>query len=112
MKVKARYNHWLPKALKVYGITLFPWVLYSESKKEVRESSLFGHELIHVRQIRAVGWLYFYWTYWWDYLRDRLKGMSPDDAYMHNYYEAEAYAGELSVEASPEEIAEFGLDSD
>jgi hypothetical protein len=109
MKIRARFNHWLPRLLGIYGITLYPWVLFSVPMWEAINSSLLAHEAIHVRQIRSVGWFYFYWTYFVDYLRARLAGKSDDDAYLSIPYEVEAYADELRIELSEAELREFGV---
>ena len=60
MKIKYCYNNYIPKLLGVGGITLYPFVLFADvnpSKVMIR------HEAIHVKQIREVGFIYFYTSY-------------------------------------------------
>lgn len=86
--MKMRYNHIIPRLLKVGAITLYPWVLFAQKRPSNR---LIKHELIHVYQVREKGWLRFYLSYLWEYLLGRLRGLSHDDAYHAISYEVEAY---------------------
>lgn len=64
-----------------------------------------GHELVHLRQIGALGFPLFAFRYAWAYLRGRLRGMSPEAAYLAIPFEAEAYALERELRSALETIA-------
>lgn len=55
-----------------------------------RLARLVIHELIHVRQFTAAGYLRFVSSYLKDYWKGRIGGMSPQDAYRDIAYEREA----------------------
>lgn len=81
-------NSKIAKALKVDGIVLYPFVLFSSpSPNQV----LINHELIHVKQIKELGVLRFYTTYFKEYFQNRLRGQSHHQAYLAISYEKEAY---------------------
>lgn len=88
-----RYNHWIPKLLKVQGITLVPFILFSCSKSNVQEFMI-KHELTHITQIKRDGWFKFYWKYLSEYHALRKGGLSQDQAYRLISYEVEAYANQ------------------
>jgi len=56
--------------------------------------SVLRHERVHVRQMRDLGVLRFLWLYLREYFRNRLAGMSSDDAYRNISFEREAFAAE------------------
>ena len=58
------------------------------------DESLLRHELAHVRQVAALGFVRFYWRYAVEYVRNRRAGMSPSDAYRNISFEREALAAE------------------
>lgn len=83
MTIRLRFNHWLPKLLKVDGITLYPYILIAISEHEaVIDTYLLQHECIHLSQIRKMGVFKFYFTY----LLDTIKY-----AYRERPAESEAY---------------------
>lgn len=49
------------------------------------------HESIHYLQWRELGFVLFPPLYGWFYLRNRLRGLSPQQAYLQNPFEREAY---------------------
>lgn len=55
-----------------------------------RLARLVVHELIHVRQFVAAGYVRFVLSYLKDYWKGRLGGLSPRDAYREITYEREA----------------------
>lgn len=62
-------DSWLPKLLGVHGITLGSHVFLRSPLQSVR-CTLVGHEIGHVRQFAALGWLRFLWRYlreWWQH---------------------------------------------
>jgi hypothetical protein len=56
--------------------------------------SVLRHETVHVRQMRDLGLIRFGWRYIREYFRNRLSGMSSDDAYRNISFEREAFAAE------------------
>lgn len=109
MKAKMVYGVWPLKFLRIDGITLVPFVLLRQTKKELaqnmdRARRLFKHEYIHVRQVEELGWFKFYVKY---LIENAKKG------YWKNKYEVEAYAkqSEPLTEAEQkhfeEDFAEF-----
>ncbi len=91
MKVRIRENHWYPRLLKVGAITLYPYVLFS---RDVTFRMLM-HEWVHVRQVRRLGWLRFYASYVWEFLRRYVGGgFKYDKAYRAVSFEAEAYGAD------------------
>ena len=73
-----------------------PYVVYVRSRTYVLPradlTGLVVHELVHVSQWRADGYLRFATRYLGDYLRLRLRGRPHIDAYLAIRYEAEARA--------------------
>ena len=91
--VRHGYPWWLRLVLLpgVAGITLGRRV-YLDGRAEVARS--LRHELVHVRQIARVGMLRFYAQWLWEYVRNRRKGMSSDEAYRRISFEEEAFSAE------------------
>jgi hypothetical protein len=58
------------------------------------EETLLRHELTHVRQMSDVGLPRFVGRYLYEYVRNRLSGMSGDAAYRNISFEREAFAAE------------------
>lgn len=63
-----------------------------------RLARLVVHELVHVRQFRTGGYIWFGTRYIWNYFAGRLRGLSRRDAYLDNPFEVEAreVAGRLA----------------
>ncbi len=110
MKVIVKYDHWLPQLVGAYAITLYPFVLFTESIDECIESNVIEHEVAHVRQIRNLGWFKFYWSYFGQYLRARFTGKTDTEAYEGISFEIEAFRDESLIELTAPELAEFGID--
>ncbi|HUJ14325.1 MAG TPA: hypothetical protein VL284_11100 [Thermoanaerobaculia bacterium] len=55
------------------------------------------HELVHFRQIQRLGTLNFYGTWIREYVSNRRRGMSSDEAYRRISLEMEAFEGERSL---------------
>ena len=82
MKIRRRFDHWIPRLLKINAIVLYPFILFAEPLKAVRNKrNMYKHEWIHVEQYRREGILKFIITYLWEQF---YKG------YMYNKYELEA----------------------
>ena len=87
MKIRRKYNNWIPKLFKIGAITLYPFILWSRSKSQLKDQMdytkrVFKHEYIHIDQVRRMGWFYFYIKY---LLENRKTG------YKQNKYELEAW---------------------
>lgn len=81
-------NSKLARALKVDGIVLYPFIMFSSP---IPNQILINHELVHVDQIKRVGVLRFYFTYLKEYTLHRWRGIPHHQAYMDISYEKEAY---------------------
>ena len=90
-RVRYRFPWWLRPFLVdgVIGITIGRRV-YIESSSVAH----LRHELAHVRQIVANGFIRFYWRYAVEYVRNRRAGMSSHEAYRNISFEREAVAAE------------------
>ena len=75
----------------VAGITLGRRI-YIDGGRDVMRSV--KHELAHVRQIRRLGLIRFYWRWISEYAGNRRRGLSSDDAYRRISLEREAFAAE------------------
>lgn len=102
MKAQFRYNHWLPKLIKVEAITLYPFVLFSRDKQSALLRRTIAHECVHVAQIRKVGVIKFYVTYLYEYLRNLAKCRDHNLAYFAISYEQEAFAKQDKFPILPE----------
>lgn len=87
MKVRHIHNSFIPKLLKVGGITIYPFIFYRGEPSE----TLVKHEMVHVKQIKYYGWLRFYLSYFMEYFSYRLRGDSKNVAYNKISYEIQAY---------------------
>lgn len=107
MRLRLRYEHWIPRALGVQGIVLYPYVLFSGKESGTSLTTL-QHELIHVRQVRANGFFPFYLRYAGEYLKARARGASHEAAYREISFEAEAYRDQARLALTAAERAEIG----
>ena len=87
------YNHWLPKLMKVNGVTLNQHVFYTEGKSEASDR-LRRHEKEHTKQYKRDGIAKFLLRYFYEYLKNRLQGMDHGKAYLNISYEIEAREAE------------------
>jgi hypothetical protein len=106
LRIRSRFDHWLPKLLGVNAIVLYPFVLFGAQRENVARETI-QHEFIHVRQVRARGWCRFYASYLAQYLLWRLKGKRHDRAYRNISFEIEAYGDQARIELSNAEEDEF-----
>ena len=92
--VRVGFPWWLrPFLLRdVVALTLGRRIWISERVRDV--DALLRHEMVHVRQMAEHGVVPFLWTYACDYLRNRRRGMTHDEAYLAIPYEVEAIAAE------------------
>jgi hypothetical protein len=108
IKLRLRYEHWIPRRLGVRAIVLYPYVLFSGGRAEVGPL-LLRHEMIHVRQVRRSGWLRFYARYLKEYFFFRLRGNSGPEAYRKISFEDEAYALAEKIDLTEAEKREVDL---
>ncbi len=92
--VRIGFPWWLrPFLLRdVVALTLGRRVWISGRAKDVE--TLLRHEMAHVRQMAKHGVLPFLWIYAREYIRNRRRGMSHDQAYLAIPFEVEAVAAE------------------
>ena len=86
MKIREIYDSKIAKFFG-YSITIYPFILFDG----VPDLSLKIHEYTHIFQVKKHGWLKFYISYLWFYIKGRLKGLDHYDSYMAISYEVEAY---------------------
>jgi hypothetical protein len=110
MKVRAYYDHWLPRLIGMGAVTVYPFVFFALTRDDRRLPDLVRHEAIHVRQTRRQGWLSSNLLYLFEYVAGRFKGLTHMQAYLQISAEVEAYREERTVVLTPEEWAEFGFD--
>ena len=90
MKIKIRYNHWLPRLLKIRGITLYPYICIKYSESISFKKRIIHHEWIHIIQVRRDGFFRFYFKWLIELLINFLKYKNYNKAYKNISYEAEA----------------------
>lgn len=106
MKVRLRYEHFIPRTLGVRGIVLYPWVLFSEPREKV-PTRVVRHEFVHVRQVREIGVARFYVAYLVEYVKHLVRFRNHDRAYFAIRFEAEAYQLESTIQLTHSELAEI-----
>jgi branched-subunit amino acid transport protein AzlD len=76
--------------MELEAITIFPFIIFAEKPVE----SLIRHETTHFNQQVKYLVIGFYLVYAFEYLKNRLKGMSHFDAYYQIPFEKEARSNE------------------
>ncbi len=94
LKVRRKYNHWFPGLFGATAITLYPFILFACTEKEALDSHTLQHEWVHIEQVRKLGWLRFYLSYVWNFVKEYAKERVYWTAYLANPYEKEAYEKE------------------
>ncbi len=89
--VRFRFSHWLPGLFGAGAITLYPWVLFADPEHLAISFRITSHEMVHVEQVRRMGWVSMYWRYFVDYLALRVRGHGHSAAYALLPMELEAY---------------------
>jgi hypothetical protein len=94
--VRRGFPRWLRPLLmrNVIAITLGRRIWIAEHVRDEDFASLVRHEMVHVRQMARLGLVRFLWRYINEYIRNRRRGMSHDDAYLAVSFEVEAFAAE------------------
>ncbi len=107
MKIHVFFDSHLPTIFGANAITLYPFIFFSLSKDKSAEDA--KHEVVHVRQVRKLGWLTFYSDYVWQWLKGMIAGKGFDGAYLAISHEVEAYALAPKNKLTTEELEEFGF---
>jgi hypothetical protein len=76
--------------IRAEAIVLYPYVLFAQPRQKI-SASVLRHELIHVRQVRQIGWFRFYLSYLLEYSRHLWRLRDHYEAYLAISYEAEAF---------------------
>ena len=95
--MKIKYKHWLPKILKVTGITINKTIYFAIPEQEV-SSRLRKHEYEHIKQYQESGVVGFLVKYIWEYIKNRIKGLNHYEAYYNISYEVKARKAAREVE--------------
>lgn len=77
-------------------MALYPFILV-KSQKLKQDAVLIRHETIHLKQAAELLVLPFYILYLFNYLLNRLKFKTHNDAYMNIVFEREAYENERNT---------------
>jgi hypothetical protein len=116
MKVITVYNSRVIRALNIEAITLYPFIIFSESKESYLDdnyynkySSIYRHELEHIYQVRKYGFLSFYISYLIIYFANLIRYKSFKVAYLNISYELEARKVEVRS-LTEQQVKELGLD--
>lgn len=104
-RVRIRHEHWLPQLLGINGITLYPFILLA-GRNGMLPRTLYKHEMIHIEQVRTVGFVRFYLSYLLYYLAARVEGLRKQEAYYQIPYEKEAYKAQAEP-LDKEELSEL-----
>ena len=89
-----KYNHWIPKLLKVNAIVLFQTIYFAMTKNLVTER-LIRHEKKHIEQQKKEGSIKFKIKYFLEYLKNLAKYRNHHRAYYYISYEIEARKAEV-----------------
>jgi hypothetical protein len=83
----------------VVAITLGRRIWIAPELPPAQLEAVLRHEMVHVRQMKALGVPRFLCRYVGEYLRNRLRGMNHDAAYRAISFEREAFAVERGAHA-------------
>lgn len=109
MNVVCVYKSRVPGWFGATAITLYPFIFLGLAKADAVE--ILKHEIVHVRDVRALGWFRFYWKYVWEYVAWRLKGLDDDLAYRTISFEKKAYEISKDVVFTTAEKKELQLEA-
>lgn len=88
MKIRHIYNSKLAKLINVEAIMLYPFIFYEDKQPS---QILKKHEMIHVMQLRKIGFFSFYLSYVLYYLAGLLLYKNSYYSYRNIPYEKEAF---------------------
>lgn len=93
---KSKIPIWLSKLapIEIEAIALFPFVF----SRETCDEELRRHETIHFQQYLETFVFGFWVLYLWDYMFNRLNGLSGPEAYRATRAEVEAYENDQDVD--------------
>ena len=91
-----KYNHWLPKLLKVNAIVLFQTIYYAMPQKKVSDR-LRRHEEKHVEQQKEEGSIMLKIKYMYEFAVNFVKYRNYWKAYRSISYEVEARQAERDI---------------
>lgn len=83
------YNHFLPRLMRVSGVTFGKHIYYRMNAQSVTER-LRRHEMTHVEQYQAYGFVRFLYLYFKEYLSYRFKGYNHYQSYYEISFEKDA----------------------
>lgn len=95
MKVRFLFNSFLPKINNSQAITLYPFVFVAVSKEDAARTYIIAHELIHVKQIRKLGWFKFYFSYFCEFMANLRATKNFWFAYYNVSFEMDAFRREV-----------------
>ncbi len=104
MKIRPKFDHWLPKRLKVAAITIYPWIFYTKEKRFL-SARIRIHEREHISQVEDMSTAWggslqgiplFYLSYFLYYLAGLIRYRSHNEAYWFIPYEIESRDSEHS----------------
>ena len=104
---KCKYNSWIPKILRVAAITLGNTIYFRQLEGQV-SSTLYKHELKHIRDIRADGIIKFYSLYLFWFTRLLCNRRNWGEAYRAIPYEKAARRAEQPA-ITAEDLEALGL---
>ena len=82
------------KKLNLGGIALFPFVIINSKLSTERQKVMINHERIHIRQQIELLIFPFYILYLFNYLLNRFKYSTHEEAYRNIVFEKEAFSKE------------------
>jgi hypothetical protein len=82
------------KRINLGGIALFPVIIINSKLTKERQKVLINHELIHIRQQLELMVIPFYIAYLFNYLLNRFKYKTHNEAYRNIIFEKEAFRHE------------------
>jgi len=91
MKIKIKYNHWLPKKVKADGLVIYPYVLLRHPENKIKRKKALHHEWVHIQQIRKDGLVKFYFGWFTQLIKNLFRYKNVHKAYRNISYESEAY---------------------
>ncbi len=90
LALRLRFGHFIPRLIRAEAIVLYPYVLFAQPRQKI-SASVLRHELVHVQQVRRLGWFRFYFAYLAEYSRHLWRLRDHFQAYLAISFEAEAY---------------------
>jgi len=88
MKIRVKYNSFIPVLCKVDAVTIYPFIFFKAKRADL---VLFKHELIHVEQMKKCGVAKWYIKYAADFAKNMKFYRNWMKAYCKIPFEVEAY---------------------